>query len=667
MKTMETTNTISTRIKELTDELVRYNIAYYQNHQSLIPDERYDMLLKELEALEKEYPDLRLSYSPTQHVGSDKSAGFSTVTHLIPMQSLENTYNETEITQFMTFVQKAFPDASFVTEFKIDGLSISCIYQDGKLVQASTRGDGNSGDDVTRNVMYIQDIPKELPFEREFGVIPHLFEIRGEVFMTYHDFEEANKKRAKKGLELLANPRNAASGTLKSLDTSVFKERQLHALFYHVANADELPLTQSDMFYTFDRLGIPHAPFYYSNSQADVLKAIGKIAQLRQQMPYPTDGAVVKVNQFSMRPKLGTTAKYPRWAKAYKFAAEQARTKLKDITIQVGRTGTLTPVAELEPVNLGGSVVKRATLHNSDMIRKLDVRIGDMVLLEKAGEVIPHILCSISHSAGSKPYYLFEQVHGKCPVCGCGIVRKEDEVAWKCVNDLCPARVEEQIVYATGKHALDINCLGRAIVRALIKHHGIQSFAQLFDLSKDAFVHLPMEDGSYLGVNGEKIYESLQQAKQKNLANWITSFGISGVGPIVAKSIASNYTDLLDFSVKFKPNVDSVVENNVSQWLATTKLVHDLLDRKINPISIGISRGPFYGKTFVITGKLSLPRIDVEKMITDRSGTISNSVSKNTTFLIQGEDKRISTKVKKAKELGIIILTESQFNEMLNN
>ena len=664
-KMEETSNTISKKIKDLTDQLVKYNIAYYQNHESLISDEGYDLLLRELEMLEKEYPEYKLPYSPTQMVGSDKHVGFAAVAHVVPMQSLENTYNETELTQFMSNVQKAFPDVSFVTEFKIDGLSISCIYQDGVLIQASTRGDGTSGDDITRNVMYIPDIPKKLDFSQAFNLPMHLFEIRGEVFMTYPDFEAANKIRAKKGLEPLANPRNAASGTLKTLDPAIFKERKLHALFYHVAYADELPLTQCDMFYAFDKMKIPHAPFYYGKTQSDVLKAIGKIAIFRPQLPYPTDGAVVKVNEFSIRPKLGQTAKYPRWAKAYKFAAEQAKTKLKDITIQVGRTGVLTPVAELEPVHLGGSVVKRATLHNSDMIRKLDVRIGDYVLLEKAGEVIPHILCSIEHEAGSKPYYLFEQVHGKCPACGHIIVRKDDEVAWKCVNEECPARIEEQIVYATSKHALDIECLGRAVVRAMIKLHGVKSFAQLFDFPEETFEHLRLDDGSYLGLNGKKIYDSLQKAKQKDLSNWITSFGIAGVGPIVAKAIASRHSNLMDFSVKFVPKKDSVVENNIQQWLKSNKLIRELIGRNINPTSQSVGIGPFYGKTFVITGKLSHPRIEIEKMITDRSGSISNSISKNTTFLIQGEDKRTSTKTQKAKELGVAILSEDQFMQML--
>lgn len=663
MMMKENSNTISKTIKYLTDTLVACSNAYYQDNRPLISDQEFDMKMKELEELERQYPNLALPYSPTRYVGSDRSNVFAPVKHIVPMQSLENTYNEPELLQFVTSVQQKFPDVTFVTEYKIDGLSISCLYEDGALVQVSTRGNGEEGDDVTRNAVYINGIPIKL----KRNDLPHTLEIRGEAFMNEEDFKRANTIRKEMGLEAFANPRNAASGILKSLDQTFLKEHVLSAVFYHVALADEMPMTQEDMFHMFDQYGIAHMPFYKGTTHKEILEAIGHIATDRKGLiPVPTDGAVVKVNEFSIRLALGQTSKYPRWAKAYKFAAEQVYTTIKSITIQIGRTGVLTPVAELDPVQLCGSVVKRATLHNSDIIRKLDIRVGDTVLIEKAGEVIPHVLCSVRHEEGSKPYYLFEQVHGKCPCCGHAIVRKNDEVAWKCVNDSCPGRIEEQIVYATGKHALDINCLGRVIVRALIKTHHIKSFAQLFDLREADFEHLPLEDGSYLGINGKKIYESLQNALHKDLANWLTSFGISGVGPIVAKSIASQYPDLINFTVSFKPQKDSVVENNIAQWIKTNTLWKELLNRNINPVSLSIKRdGIFHGKTFVITGKLSRPREEIEKMITDQSGHVSNSISKSTTFLIKGEDKRESTKTIKAKELGITTLTEEQFLKMI--
>ena len=658
------TTTLKNKIKELTDLLLQYNKEYYQNHKSPVTDEQYDKMLKELEELEHAYPDYALPYSPTQNVGSDKNHVFTPVEHLIPMQSLENTYNEPEMMTFMTSMQKAFPKVEFVTEFKIDGLSISCVYQDGKLIQASTRGNGSTGDDVTRNAQYIQDIPKELKFQY---TVPHLFEIRGEVFMTYKDFEATNDLRDKKGLPLLANPRNAASGTLKTLDPSVFKERKLHALFYHVATADELPISQDQMFYLFDQIGVPHAPFYLCKNQSEVLQAIGKIAQLRPQLPYPTDGAVVKVNDFSMREKIGSTSKYPRWAKAYKFSAEQARTTVKDITIQVGRTGVLTPVAELEPVALSGSIVKRATLHNSDMIRKLDVRIGDTVLLEKAGEVIPHILCSIEHQSGSKPYYLFEQVHGKCPSCGCSIVRKEDEVAWKCVNKHCPARIEEQILYGASKPALDIKGLGRAIVHALIQMGKTRSLLDLFELTIEDLVHLPLDDKSYVGVNGEKIWHEIQAARNKTLDRWLVAFGIPGVGPAVAKEIAHALGILQIANFDRVPMTPAIAENFNTYMKDKDNLIYQTIQKGIHPTMGEVSSGKLFGKTFVITGKLSRPRDAIEKLITENNGKVTGSVSKSTTFLIQGEDDRVSSKTKKAKELGIPILTEDQFLSLIQS
>ena len=677
-KRPETSTTIQKKIKDLTDLLLKYSISYYQNHVSLVSDETFDKLMKELEELEKEYPEYVLPYSPTQYVGSDKTYLFNPVEHLTPMQSLENTYSEPEITQFMTSLQKTLGNIEFVTEFKIDGLSIACVYQDGKLIQASTRGDGTTGDDVTRNVLYIPDIPQELPFAKVFGSVPHLFEIRGEVFMTYKDFEDANAIRVKKGLEPLANPRNAASGTLKSLDPSVFKERKLHALFYHVAMADELPNTQSDMFYAFDRLGIPHAPFYHCRNQSDVLQAIGKIAQLRQQLPYPTDGAVVKVNSFSLRPKLGSTSKYPRWAKAYKFTAEQARTTVKAITIQVGRTGVLTPVAELEPVQLDGSVVKRATLHNSDMIRKLDVRVGDTVLLEKAGEVIPHILCSIEHQSGSKPYYLFEQVHGKCPACGCRITRKDDEVAWKCTNIVCPARVEEQIVYGVSKPALDIKGLGRAIIKALIRSGKVKSLIDLFDLSKEDLVHLQLYDKSYVGINGEKIWNEIQKAKEKKLDRWIVAMGIPGVGPAIALTVAKHFETFDCFVESYRdwewcpdptfwtkmPTTPSISDKIVEYINQPDSIIHAMYEHHIEP-EFRRKRGPLYEKSFAITGTLSRPRAVIENLIKRNGGTINDQVCKYTNFLVQGESKYPSSKTKTAKKHGVMIITEDQLNQML--
>ena len=663
-------NTTQTKIKELTDRLVEYNEAYYQHHQSLISDEQYDLLLKELEMLESEYPEYKLPYSPTNYVGSDLQSGFTQVKHVVPMQSLENTYNELEISQFVERVLEKAPEATFVTEFKLDGLSITAVYEDGVLTQVSTRGNGEVGDDVARNAIHIKGLPMRLKFP---GTPPHIFELRGEAFMTFEDFRLTNKFRTEHGLEPLANPRNAASGTLKSLDQSVFQERTLTALFYHVALADELPQSQKDMFYLFDQLGIPHAPFYYGKNVADVLNAIGKIAQIRDQIGYPTDGAVIKLNEFYLRDRFGATSKYPRWAKAYKFAAEQARTKLRDITVQVGRTGVLTPVAELDPVELAGSTVKRATLHNADMIVQLGIRIGDIVMIEKAGEVIPHILCSIRHEPGSKQYWLYDAVHGHCPVCGTSIVRDTDKVAWCCPNQKCPARVEEQITYAVSKPALDIKGLGPKVVRAMIAKLHVGSLADLFRLRAPDLIFLKLEDGSVISESGKKIYAEIQKALTKDLYRWFVALGIPGVGPAVAKNLASRYLTLKQFQDEFTPRDNSVVEHNIETWLhpdgpkSYNALMLTLLNMNINPTNLSYNRnGPLQGKTFVLTGTLSLPRLDVVKMIEDQGGTVSSSVSKNTSFLVQGEDTRESIKAKKAAELSVPIISEQELQQLLN-
>lgn len=659
--------TIKRKILQLTRELNTCNEQYYKNHISPISDLEYDQKLKQLAELEKKYK-FRYQDSPTLKVGSDKSPGFQSVVHTVPMQSLANTYSEPELLQFVSYVQGLCEHCTFVTEYKIDGLSVSCVYKDGVLYQASTRGNGTEGDDITRNARFVYGIPDRLPFEHNGLPTPHLFEIRGEVFMSFDDFKETNKHRAKKGLEPLANPRNAASGTLKSLDVNVFRERKLHAVFYHVAQADELPETQEQMFYLFDKLNIPHAPFYLCKTQADVVKAIGKIAQMREVLAFPTDGAVVKLNEFADREKLGSTAKYPRWATAYKFSPNQVKTRLLDITIQVGRTGVLTPVAELQPVELDGSTVKRATLHNADMISKLDVRIGDVVLLEKAGEVIPHILCSVCHLSDSKPYILIEAIRGRCPVCGEPVVRRANEVAWRCVNGSCPARLTEQLSYAAGKQALDIDGLGATVARALVHNGLVHTFADLFTLPEYTFTHLYLSKDKMLGENGRKIYRGVQAAKEKDLSCWITALGISGVGSVVARSLASQYQTLSDFYENFAvKNPDSVVEQAIKAFLADDTMIASLLEKGINPTSITCVGSSLKDKTFVITGKLSVPRDRVESLIRGQGGTVVGSVSKNTSYLIQGEDDRESTKAKKAKELGIPVLDEQGLMQLLSN
>lgn len=657
----KTTDIQSKKIEELTAFLNECSRSYYQDHISKISDQEFDQKMKELEALEHEYPHLRRFDSPTIVVGNDLIRGFKTIAHAKPMLSLENTYNEEDVIKFFNKVISAYPYVSFVVEYKIDGLSIACIYRNGILEKAVTRGDGQKGDDVTQNIHYVHDVPYDLNQSRYIEIPPYL-ELRGEVFMRFSEFEKTNKLYAEKGLPLLANPRNAASGTLKSLDPNIFKERTLHALFYQTESI--LFDNHVKMFNWLNELEIAHAPIYICNNRnpekmlQQILEAISTIDRFRKMVNFPTDGAVIKVNEYDIREKLGYTNKFPRWAKAYKFNPEQAKTILKDITVQVGRTGVLTPVAELEPVSLAGTIVKRATLHNSDMIRLHDFRIGDLVVIEKAGEIIPQVVRTLHHKQDSVPFSLYDYLHGKCPSCGRDIVQFQGMTAWRCNNRGCPAKLRAQLEYLSSKSALDIDGLGSVISNDLVEQGKVENIGDLFNLKK--------EDLSYLGVNGFKIYQSIQDAKNRDLADWITALGIPGVGHIVAKSIAKKYHDLADFYENYEvTNPDSVVENNIKEYLRNDVIIQGLLLEGINPVSHELTDTTLQGMTFVITGKLSSPRHEIEKKISDLGGTVSNSVSPNTTYLVQGEDDRISTKTKKAKELNIEIINENQLLNIL--
>lgn len=661
MSTKTDLTTISTRMNELTDFLIDCSESYYKDHVSKISDQEFDQKLQELDALEHEYPQLKRFDSPTIRPGNDLVRGFKELKHLKPMLSLENTYNEEDVIKFFNKVIGEYPYASFIVEYKIDGLSISCIYKNGELWKAVTRGDGQVGDEVTTNIKYVHDIPFDLNTSRYISVPPYL-ELRGEVFMRFSEFEKTNQIYASKGLPLLANPRNAASGTLKSLDENVFNDRTLHALFYQTEFISFE--THRQMFSWLDEFEIAHAPIYICNDRnpekmlQQILEAIATIDRMRHMASFPTDGAVIKVNEYDVREKMGYTSKCPRWAKAYKFNPNQIETIIKGITIQVGRTGVLTPVAELEPVTLDGSVIKRASLHNDDMIRLHDFRIGDTVVIEKAGEVIPQVVRTVRHARNSQKFYINEYVNNKCPCCGGPIARVDGMTAWRCTNEACPARLREQLEYLSSKHALDIDGIGNVISNDLVSQGKVKNISDLFNLKQN--------DLSYLGVNGQKIYQSIQDARNKDLADWITALGISGVGPIVAKSIATKYHDLADFYENYEvTNPDSVVENNIKEYLKNDTLIATLLEQGINPVSHQVTNTALRGKVFVITGKLSLPRHEIEKQITNLGGTVSNSVSSNTSYLVQGEDDRVSSKTKKAEKLKIPIITEQELQKLL--
>ena len=663
--------TVKNKMQKLVDDINRYNDAYYKNANPLISDYQFDKLLKELKDLEDKYPQFKDPNSPTTHVGADTQSGFREVKHSIPMMSLDNTYNSDDVKLFMNSILHTCyaENIDYIVEFKIDGLSISCRYKDGVLVQALTRGNGLTGDDVTTNVLNIPDVPQRIEFP---GKTPEIFEIRGEIFMTRQDFDKVNAQRAERNLPLLANPRNAAAGTLKSLDPRVVRERPLKAVFYalgEVSKEINIP-TQEAMFKLFEQCNIPYIPYYYkAHLYEEVLEAVAEIDVKRHELDIPTDGAVIKVNRFDQRLLLGNTAKCPRWAKAYKFAPNQIDTEVLGITIQVGRTGVLTPVAELKPVQLDGSVVKRATLHNEDFIKKMDIRIGDTVTIEKAGEIIPAVVCSIMHQVDSTPFNFYEHLGGKCPVCGENIKREDGEAAWRCTNPHCKAKLEQNLAHFAEKDALDIEGLGGTVAKAIVATGKVNSIVDLFELNSIDFVGLIVEGGHMLGVNGIKIYNALKEAKNKPLGNWLFALGIPGVGKTVASKLGHKYKDLHSFWVDFRVVDNSVVENNIKTFLDSkmgNDIITGLLDLGINPQGTTVSSNQLTGKKIVITGALkSMDRHAAEETVRNAGGEVIGAVSKQTDYVVLGESNKVSTKAKKAKELGIPVLSEQEFLTMI--
>src|SRR5213083_754600 len=444
-------------IAQLREEVSKHDRLYYEEAAPVISDREYDRLYKELADLETQFPDLVTPDSPTQRVGGKPLKAFEQVAHLIPMLSLDNTYSEEEVKNFYTRIQRLLPNEKIpvVIEPKVDGVAVSLIYENGKLRQAATRGDGNVGDNITQNIRTIRSVP-----ERLRGTAPKLLEVRGEVYMDKNGFEKLNDERRKAGLPLFANPRNAAAGSLKQLDPAIVAKRPLGILFYGTGAVEDVDLEKhSELFPLLEKFGLPTSErWWLADSFEEILNAIRELDKIRGDFAYQTDGAVVKVDAFAQRERLGFTAKSPRWAIAYKYAAERVETRLIDIIIQVGRTGILTPVAVLDPVVVSGSTVGRATLHNEDEIKRKDIRIGDTVVIEKAGEVIPAVVEVVKSQRPreAKTFDFFKHIHGKCPVCGGSIRRDPQFVAWRCENLQCPAQTTRRVEFFAARGALDI-------------------------------------------------------------------------------------------------------------------------------------------------------------------------------------------------------------------
>lgn len=661
--------------KSFYDQLCRtiweHNRRYYIEYQPTISDEEFDHLLKQLEEIEKIHPEWITASSPTQRVNETISQGFKTQVHEIPMLSLANTYNKDEIVDFIKRVQKLTGQNQplFSCELKMDGIAVSVRYEKGVFVRGLTRGDGKKGDDITANIKAISKLPLQIYGEN----VPEVLEVRGEVYMPHAAFEHLNKEREKAEESLWANPRNAAAGSLKLLDPKESAKRKLDIVFYGIAN-EKMPgvNSQHQVHVYLEKLGLPvlHT-FALCTNIDEIWNYIEKVHQLRKKLPFDIDGVVIKLDDIHQWQQIGTTDKSPRWAIAYKFAAEQATTRIKDITVQIGRTGILTPVAELEPVFVSGSTIARATLHNQDEIKRKDIRVGDVAIIEKGGDVIPKVVSvDLNLRAAHSTIWSMPE---NCPSCGAKVVHTEGEVAVRCPNsDRCPEQQLRKLVYFAGKDAMDIENLGEKVVEQLFERGFVKVPSDIFKLTELELAQLD----NFKSKSIHNLLTSIDKARNVTLAKFIMALGIKFVGSGTAETLAIKTGDiqhLMDMTkedlLKFE-NVGEKVATAVFDYFSDSHNqveIQKLLDNGVKPQSIKTMEHHghlFNGKTFVLTGTLEkYTRTDAATLVKERGGKVTDSVSKKTDYLLAGENA--GSKLEKAQSLNIKILNEKDFENLL--
>ncbi|MCK9452318.1 MAG: NAD-dependent DNA ligase LigA [Bacteroidales bacterium] len=678
------------QIEALSKTIEQHNYSYYVLAQPSISDFDFDTLLEELIALEKQFPELVSPNSPSQRVGGDITKNFETVAHQYPMLSLSNSYSRAEITDFISRTQKAVNETlEFVCELKYDGVAISLNYQNGTLQRAVTRGDGNQGDDVTANVKTIKSIPLRLQ-----GDFPKNFEIRGEIYYPKSSFLELNKLREKQALPLFANPRNAAAGTLKLQDSAEVAKRKLDCWLYYIMLPDEERriATQYDSLQKAKSWGfrIPNNIALCKN-QEEIFEFIDDWEQARHDLPFDIDGIVIKVNSFTQQQQLGFTAKSPRWAIAYKYKAEEAETRLLSVDFQVGRTGAVTPVANLEPVLLAGTTVKRASLHNADFIAQLGLHKHDFVMVEKGGEIIPKITSvnTLQRETDSLPVKFITN----CPECGTELVREQDEAAWYCPNsDGCPPQIKGKIEHFISRKALNIDGLGEGRIALLFDQGLIKNAADLYDLSYDQLfglekiIETPDEDNpgniiirkvSFREKTSKNILESLQQSKTVPFHRVLYGLGIRYVGETVAKKLADallSIKKIAQATIEELIEIDEigdVIAKSVHQYFRDEKhiqLVERLKEKGLQfeqEQKANLENAKLGGQTFVVSGIFSRSRDEIKQMIDDNGGKNSSSISKKTAYLLAGENMGPAKK-EQAEKLGVKIISETEFMKMIS-
>lgn len=651
-------------------EIERHNQLYYQQAEPEVTDQEFDTLLRTLRDLEEAHPEVVTPDSPTRRVGGAPIEAFVAVRHLVPMQSLDNTYSEGEVADFVRRLQKLLPGEALplTVEPKVDGVAISLLYENGQLVRAATRGDGTVGDDVTENIKTIRSIPLQLK-----GNFPARLEVRGEVFLPKKRFAKINEERDEAGLPPFANPRNAAAGSLKQLDSRLTAKRGLDALFYSCgAFEGELPRTQADFVALLKTFGLPGPDkMWMAETVEEALEAIHALGAIRHDFPYETDGAVVKVNVLAQREQLGSTSKAPRWAIAYKYEPERARTRLRDITIQVGRTGVLTPVAELEPVVVSGSRVSRATLHNEEEIHRKDLRIGDHVLIEKAGEVIPAVVAVLKEErTGAETAFVMPD---RCPSCQGPVLREEGQVAVRCTNPSCQAQLRRRLEHFACRGAMDIEGLGESMVGQLVDAGLVDDISGIYDLTAEPLLALERM-GEKSAAN---LLAGIAASRERPLWRLLFGLGILHVGTTAARKLSEKFRTMdalaaaSEEELKTTEDIGEVMARSLKQWFENPKVAELLTRLRAAGLNFGerdehaaSGEGPLKGTTWVLTGTLSQPRDEVAEVIRRAGGTVSGSVSKKTSYVLAGEEA--GSKLDKARKFGVTILSEEEFRVMMD-
>ncbi len=660
------------RVDALRVKINRHNHLYYVLAKPDIGDREYDALYRELEELEEKHPELKSADSPTTRVGGAPLTEFQNITYAVPMMSLSNTYSKDELRQFDKRITGILEESPFtyILEPKIDGVAISLRYEHGLLTTASTRGDGKTGDDITNNIRTIRSIPLRLTTDSP----PALLEVRGEAYMTKKGFAQLNLTRQENGQDAFANPRNATAGSLKLLDSKLVAERPLDAILYAVAEHNGISFaTQEELLKTLSSMGFKTAPKYWKNGDiSQIIESLDELDSLRHDFDFETDGGVIKVDERALYGTLGSTAKSPRWAVAYKYEPEQAETKINSISIQVGRTGVLTPVAELEPVLLAGSTVSRATLHNADEIDRKDIRTGDSVIIEKAGEIIPAVIKVITsaRSGNEQPFVMPD----KCPICGSTTLKPEDEVATRCINLQCPAQIKSWIKHFAARGAMDVDGLGDSLIEQLVDRKLIKNPSDLYSLK--------VVDVENLERMAEKsannLIDGIDASRKRDLWRLLLGLGIRHVGSKSAQTLEEHFADIDKLAsstvegLEELPDIGPIVAESITEFFKNEN--NQNIITKLKKAEVNVSRlgdmtnidGAFSGQTFVLTGSLStMTRDEAAEKIRAQGGKTSSSVSKKTSYLVAGESA--GSKLAKAEKLGVNILTEEEFLNLTNS